>query len=269
VGDSVGRPEREILHERDGRIGYLTLNRPPLNILTIAIFEQMAGALDVMRASGDMDILVIRSAGDRAFSAGADVADHTPERAGRMLESFHRVARSLWSIDAVTLAAVRGPVLGGGMELALCCDLVVASTDAEFGQPEIHVGCFPPIAAAVLPQRIGRARAADLILTGRRITAQEALSMGLVSRLADEDRFEEEVREAIDTLTGNSGPVMRRAIKALRGAQQAELLERLAANERIYLEDLLMLGDAREGVAAFLEKREPRWRSRREETPGS
>lgn len=253
-----GVPREVILRERDGRVGWITVNRPPLNILNVETFEKLAAAL-VDLTSGGADIIVIRSAGERAFCAGADVAEHLPQNAPRMLEAFHRVARFLWSMDAVSVAAVRGLALGGGMELALCCDIIVASEDAQFGQPEIKVGSFPPIASVVLPARVGRHHAADIVLTGRKISAFEALALGLVSRLAPPGEFEAEVSRAVAALRDNSGPVMRQAVRALRGATAAEFSDALAAAEKIYIHDLLALDDAREGVAAFLEKRKPRW----------
>lgn len=257
----------DVLHEHDGSIGYITINRPPLNILNIAAFDRMAAALIDLTERAQVDIVVIRSAGERAFSAGADVSEHLPEMAPVMLNSFHRVARILATMEAVSVAAVQGLALGGGMELALCCDLVVASENTEFGQPEIQVGAFPPIAAALLPVQVGRQVAADLVLTGRRISGFEALALGLVSRLASPGGFEEELGGIIASLSRNSGPVMRQAVKALRARHSAAFLEALEANESMYVKDLLALPDAREGVEAFLAKRKPRWPSRPKETP--
>lgn len=268
---AVGASSDSILCEQKGRVGWVTINRPPLNILNIAAFDRLAAALAGLMADGQVDIVVIGSAGERAFSAGADVAEHLPGRAPLMLEAFHRVARFLTSMDAVSVAAVRGLALGGGMELALCCDIVVATEDAQFGQPEIRVGAFPPIAAALLPGLVGRHHAADIVLTGRKISAFEALALGLVSRLAPSAEFDAELLGVVNQLSENSGPVMRQAVRALRGARAAEFSDALAATEKIYLNDLLSLDDSREGVEAFLEKRKPRWQNpdpgRPKETP--
>ncbi|HKY31204.1 MAG TPA: enoyl-CoA hydratase/isomerase family protein [Candidatus Polarisedimenticolia bacterium] len=255
-----------IRHERAGRTGYVTINRPPLNILTIAAMDRLAAAIIDLTERDPVDVMVIRAAGDRAFSAGADVAEHLPELAPVMLSSFHRVARLLWSTETVSVAAVKGLALGGGMELALCCDLVVASENAEFGQPEIHVGSFPPIASVILPQRVGRQVAADIVLTGRRLSGFEALALGLVSRLASPGAFEEELGSVIGALERNSGPITRHAVRALRAGRAEEFTRALDASEAIY-RDLLVLADAREGVEAFLQKRKPRWQSRPKETP--
>jgi cyclohexa-1,5-dienecarbonyl-CoA hydratase len=255
-----------VMRERDGRIGYITISRPPLNILNIDVFDQLASALaDLTRGDG-VDIIILRSMGERAFSAGAEVAEHVPEKAPRMLEAFHRVARFLWSMDAVSVAAVRGLALGGGMELAMCCDIIVAAEDATFGQPEILLGSFPPVAAAVLPGRVGRHHAADIVLTGRRLSAFEALALGLVSRLAPPAEFEQELGRVIQSLRDNSGPVLRLAVRALRGAAAAEFSDALAVNEKLYVNELLALDDAREGIEAFLQKRKPRWKGAHKET---
>jgi cyclohexa-1,5-dienecarbonyl-CoA hydratase len=247
-----------VLRERDGRVGRLTINRPPLNILNVDTFEKLAaGVVDL--TAGGADIIVIGSAGERAFCAGADVGEHLPENAPRMLEAFHRLARLLSSMDAVSVAAVRGLALGGGMELALCCDIIVASEDAQFGQPEIKLGSLPPIASVLLPARVGRHHAADIILTGRKISAFEALALGLVSRLAPPGAFDAEIARVVGLLRDNSAPVMRQAIRALRGTSATQFSDALAATEKIYVHDLLAIDDAREGIQAFLEKRKPRW----------
>ncbi len=249
------------LEHSEERTAWVVIDRPPWNILDLDAFKRLGAILKDVASGASCDVLVIGAAGEKAFSAGADIADHTSERAPLMLAAFHEVARALWSLPAVSVAAVRGVALGGGMELAMCCDIVLASEDARFGQPEIKLGCFPPIAAAMLRTTIGRARAADLILTGRTLEAGEALAMGLVSGVASPERFDDAVRELVVALGGNSSAVMRLALKALRSGQTPALTRALAENERIYLEELLALPDAREGVEAFLQKREPRWQS--------
>jgi len=251
-----------ILHHREGRVGYITINRPPLNILNIAAFHAFETALRKLDAAGEADIVVIRAAGERAFCAGADVSEHTPEMAPKMLEAFHRVARRLWASGVVSVAAARGLALGGGFELLLCCDIVVATDDVQLGQPEIKVGSFPPIAAALLPDSIGRQLASDLVLTGRRLSGFEALALGLVSRLVSPEELDAEIERVVQALADNSGAVMRRAVKALRGARSLKFAEALAVTEKIYLEDLLPHPDAREGVEAFLQKRKPKWSQR-------
>lgn len=231
----------------EGRLARITLARPPLNVLDLAHLEELADAVGKAR---DAAILVLGADG-RCFSAGNDVADHAPARAPAMLAAFHRAIRGLLALDAITVADVRGDALGGGCELVLACDLCVAAPAARFGQPEIDVGCFPPVAAALLPARVGWARAVDLIATGRRIDAATAERWGLVARVA-EDGAEPLVQE----LLAKSPEVLRTTKAALRAARTGGL----DAAERVYLERLLPLPDCAEGVAAFLAKRPPRWR---------
>jgi len=224
----------------------VVLAKPPLNILDIddlgllgdRIGEAAGAAVVVLQADGDC----------RAFSAGNAVQDHAPERVPVLLERFHRVIRALLDTDAITVADVRGPALGGGCELVAACDLAYAAPGVEFGQPEIELGCFPPAAAALLPSRIGWTRAVEMIATGRRIPAEEAERIGLVTRVGTPDA-------AVERLLSLSAPVLAATKRALRTASLTE-------SERIYREELLLLDDCAEGVDAFLEKREPDWRHR-------
>ncbi|MDP2480124.1 MAG: enoyl-CoA hydratase-related protein [Candidatus Palauibacterales bacterium] len=245
--------------ERDGGILRLVLDRPPLNVADVAMLEALDAALRSEAASPDTRVVVLAGAG-RAFCAGADVADHVPARAPQMIRVFGRVIRGLLDLEVPSVAAVHGAALGGGCELAMACDLVWAREDARLGQPEVRVGAFPPAAAALLPRLVGPQAALDLVLTGRTIGAEEALRMGLVSRVLPVDSFEAEVRSMAAELAGLSRPVLgvaRRAVREAIGRPPGTALDRA---ESLYLEDLLPLRDAAEGVAAFMEKREPAWR---------
>lgn len=232
--------------EQEGRLARIVLARPPLNVLDLDHLGAFADAAE-RGARGQAAVLLLRAAEDcRAFSAGNDVADHAPEHAPPMLERFHRAVRALRETDAITVAEVRGAAFGGGCELVAACDLAVAAPDARFGQPEIDVGCFPPVAAALLPQRIGWTRAVEMIATGRILDAGEAHRIGLVTRLAPD------ANGLVAELLAKSPEVLRCAKAALRGGT----LERA---ERIYEQRLLPLADCAEGVRAFLEKRPPDW----------
>jgi len=257
-------PGPSILAEFDEATGtaFITLNRPPLNIVDIEGFTRLGDALEEAVGASGATIVVIRAAGEKAFCAGASVADHTPEKVRGMLEAFHRVARYLCGIEAVSIAAVRGAALGGGFELALCCDLIVASETATLGQPEINVGCFPPVAAAILPGLVGRQRAADVILTGRKISAFEALSMGIVSRVVPPEELDPALAALLTELQAKSRSVLRMTARALRKAHPSDFAADLARMERLYLEELMKLEDAREGIRAFMEKRKPVWSGR-------
>ena len=255
-------PEPAILVHHDGPAVTVTLNRPPLNILDIQTIDRLGKAIEELASDPGVLIIVLRGAGDRAFSAGVAVQDHTPDKVVPMLESLHGTIRRLRDLEAVTVAAVQGHCLGGGMELAMSCDLVVATDDACFAQPEIELGCYPPVAAALLPSRIGAGLTLDLALTGRTLTCEEAERLGLVARRVPSGKLDEAVQELAAQITTKSAPVVRLAKKAVRAGRDLPFSEALAETERIYKEELLPLEDMAEGAAAFLEKRRAVWRNR-------
>ncbi len=247
-----------------GRTAWVTLDRPPLNVLDIPTMRALAGEL--ARRIPASDFIVFEGAGPKGFSAGAEVREHTPDRVAEMLAAFHDVFRHLARADCLTIAAVHGHCLGGGMELAMFCDFVVAAESARFGQPEIKLGCFPPIALITLPRLAGLRAALDLILTGRTISAREARELGLVTRVVADEALAMAVDLLLAELHALSPAVLRLTRQALRrglGENGPEGFERqLAEVERFYLETLMKTEDAQEGIRAFLEKRAPVWRAR-------
>jgi cyclohexa-1,5-dienecarbonyl-CoA hydratase len=248
--------------EKSGRLASITWERPPLNVLDIALLRQLDAALDACAAEKRVDVVVFRGGGERAFSAGVDIKDHTREKVPEMLEVVHGAMRKLLALPQVTVAAVEGVCLGGGCELATCCDLILASEESSFATPEILVGCYPPLAVARFPSLIGYRRAADMILSGRTISAQEALSAGLVSRLAPRGQLETVLAQLVHELLAKSGSVLRLTVKALRQLSLRDFEAPLRRSEEIYLNELLTTQDVEEGVRAFLEKRQPDWTHR-------
>ncbi|HXN64684.1 MAG TPA: enoyl-CoA hydratase/isomerase family protein [Candidatus Acidoferrales bacterium] len=248
----------------EGRTAWITLDRPPLNVLDTVMMKSLsrvlAHVLDPKAAS--CDFLVFQGAGAKAFSVGAEVADHAPDRIGSMLAAFHQVFRQLVRAECVTIAAVHGHCLGGGMELATFCDFVIATESAEFGQPEIKLGCFPPVAMITLPALIGPRAAMDLILTGRTIATPEALRLGLISQVTADKGLDAAVREFIASQRALSPTVLKLTARLLRRDWQSEFETELGKIEQVYLGQLMKMEDAREGVRAFLEKRPPAWRRR-------
>src|SRR6266849_9888923 len=188
---------RETIHvHREGKTAWVTLDRPPLNVLDIPMMKSLSRAL--ARLVTECDFLVFQGAGAKGFSAGAEVRDHASDRVAAMLAAFHDVFRLLVRADCLTIAAVHGHCLGGGMELATFCDFVIATESAQFGQPEIKLGCFPPVALVPLPHLIGMRAVADLILTGRQIGAAQACELGLVTRVVADDAL----AQAVNALLG-------------------------------------------------------------------
>jgi cyclohexa-1,5-dienecarbonyl-CoA hydratase len=244
------------------RVATLTINRPPLNILDIPTIDRLGEMIAGLAVDPDLVVIVLRGAGARAFSAGVAVQDHTPDRVGPMLDSLHATIRRLRDLDAITIAAVQGQCLGGGMELAMACDLVVAAEDVRFSQPEIKLGCFAPVAAALYPSRIGAGRTLDLLLSGGNLSLERALLLGLVHRVAPVGRLDDKVAELVSRLLLHSAPVIRLTKKAVRAGRDLPFPAALAETERIYKEELLPLEDVEEGAAAFLKKRVPFWKHR-------
>ena len=238
----------------------LTLRRAPLNVLDIAALGQLESALTELARDESILLLILRAEG-KMFSAGVDVADHTPDKVGEMIPLFDRACRLLANFPCPTLAVVHGHALGGGCELVLCCDLAVMTENAKIGQPEIQLAAFAPIAAMRLPRMVGYRAAADMLLTGRALTADEAAKLGLVNAVVPADKLEQWVQEKTAQLTGLSRVALTMTKRALNlgfGEWDASASEL----ERLYLDELMKTEDAHEGLAAFMEKRTAVWKHR-------
>lgn len=245
-----------------GVAAHIVLNRPPLNILDLPSLRELNTVLASLPAPPAVRHLVFSGAGVRAFSAGVDVKDHLSDRVAEMLETFHRVFRTLWASEWISVAAVRGHCLGGGMELATFCDFVLAADTAQFAQPEIKLGSFPPVAAVTLPVLVGSKRALDLLLSGRTLSAAEAHAVGLVTRVVPEAELEAATQHLLGELNQLSPAVQALTKKALWRAQGFDFERRLKLSEEVYLNSLMKTHDAQEGLQAFLEKRPPVWEGR-------
>src|SRR6267142_3710151 len=201
---------------KNGRSISITWEPPPLNVFDLKLLRELDQALTICAQDGEADVIVFQGAGARAFSAGVDIRDHSREKVPEMLDAVHGVIRKLLALPQVTVAAVRGLCLGGGCEVAISCDLIIASEESSFATPEILVGCYPPVALARFSSLIGYHRAAEMILTGRTFSAQEALAMGLINRVFPGDQLEGELKSLLEELLGKSGAVLRIALKGLR-----------------------------------------------------
>ncbi|MGH7847425.1 MAG: enoyl-CoA hydratase/isomerase family protein [Candidatus Binatia bacterium] len=251
-----------VVTEKRARAGYVTFSRPPLNVLNLALLRELGRVLESVKTDDAVDFLVLRGEGERAFSAGVDVADHTAERVPEMLETVHGVMKNLFSLPQVTVAVIDGACLGGGCELASCCDFLLASEDSFFATPEINVGCYPPVALARFASEIGYHRAAEMILTGKRFSAAEACAMGFVNRIVPRPELDQALEEFLDELRGKSRAVLRVTVQGLREIALRSFSQALKRSEEIYLNDLLKTEDVEEGVRAFVEKRKPIWKHR-------
>lgn len=247
----------------EDRVARINFARPPLNIFNIEMMREIGNALT--ECSQHRNLVAIVFAADktcRAFSAGVAVEEHADDTVYQMLDSFHGIFRTLEQLARPTIAVVDGSALGGGCELVAACDIVIASESARFGQPEIKLGVFPPIAAILLPRIIGEKRARELILTGEMIDAVEAAKLGLVNYVVPGIQLDQKTVEVLSKLRDLSAATLeftRKAISLGRGQSFDSVLREV---ENMYLNELMKTADAKEGIQAFMEKRKPVWRDR-------
>ena len=243
------------------QVACITLKREPLNVLNIAMMKEINHALDSLAGPSDLLALLFQAEG-KAFSAGVDVGEHLGDQVRDMIEVFHGMFRRMDKLGLLSVASVQGAALGGGCELAVYCDLVVASSRAKFGQPEILVGVFPPIAAQIMPRIMGRKKALELIVTGDTIGAEEARSLGLVNTVVEPEQLAGETENLLNKLRRLSPMVLKKTREAFTVGLKDNAEEALLDIEKVYLDDLMTTHDAEEGLKAFLEKRKAVWENR-------
>jgi cyclohexa-1,5-dienecarbonyl-CoA hydratase len=244
----------------EGGIVGITLNRPPLNVLTIAMMEELIDALKW--AQQEPGALLVIDAEGKAFSAGVDVADHTPDKVGQMIDVFDRLFKTMFEVEKPIVALVNGAALGGGYEIVLACDLVVASEKAKLGQPEINVGVFPPVACYILPRLVSWPRALEIMLSGETFSAARAEQMGLVNKVLPADDFASGCSDFLKKFLAQSPVVLALTKKAALAGQGKSFLDGIKIIDKIYLDELMQTEDAVEGLNAFTEKRRPVWKGK-------
>ena len=247
----------------EDRVARVTFARPPVNIFNIAMMREVNQALTEISQQRDLVAIVFDAAADcKAFSAGVAVEEHAEETIFQMLDSFHAIFRNIEQLARPTIAVIDGPALGGGCELVAACDVAIASERARFGQPEIKLGLFPPVAAVLLPQVIGDKRARELMLTGELVDAAEAARLGLISYLVPAAQLEQKTSEVLAKLRELSASALEHAKRAIDLGRGRSLDSALKEIEDMYLHELMKTYDATEGIKAFIEKRKPVWRNR-------
>jgi cyclohexa-1,5-dienecarbonyl-CoA hydratase len=251
-----------ILFETKEEKALLTINRPPLNILNISTMEEINTAVRSLVGNKEVKVLVISSSGEKAFSAGVDVADHTGEKVEKMLRVFHDIFRTLAKLDQVSVAALKGLTLGGGCEIALFCDLIFAADNLKIGQPEIKLSVLPPVALLILPRLVGLKKASELLLSGKTIEASEAERIGLINKVVPLVSFDSELESFTQPFLELSLVGLKYSKKGINLGLETNFLEGLDRIEKIYLEELMTSEDANEGLKAFMEKRKPLWKNR-------
>jgi cyclohexa-1,5-dienecarbonyl-CoA hydratase len=245
----------------EGLLARIIFTHPPLNVIDFQMMDELMQALQDLQQRVEISAVII-SGGERAFSAGVDVAVHTPEHIQGMFQKFHGLILALAKFSKITIAEVRGVCLGGGAELAMMCDMCFTTEKAKWGFPEITLGCYPPVACTALAALVGQKRAADLIFTGRTFSGQEAAGWGLANEAHPEGELQEIIQETLDRLFKLSPAALAHAKKAFYAWDSIHLDKGLAKAEKIYIEELMQTEDAKEGIQAWLEKRKPEWKGR-------
>jgi cyclohexa-1,5-dienecarbonyl-CoA hydratase len=245
----------------EGEIARLTLDRPEHNLLNERVLMELVAGINAVSETHEIKLIVLDSAA-KVFCGGIELGEYTARRVFQLLDAFHGAFSAMVETAKPLLVVVNGPAFGGGAELAALGDLVIATPNARFAQPEIKLGAFPPLAAAVLPHILGPKLALELVLTGETMTAERARQVGLVNWLVPEADLKKKVDEVIAKVTSQSGPVLTMAKRAILGSLGLPLREAVRNSMKVFLNELADLEDAQEGLRATVEKRAPKWKNR-------
>jgi cyclohexa-1,5-dienecarbonyl-CoA hydratase len=257
------RPEDyQFVHFRvEGEVARLTLDRPDHNLLNERMLIELAAGINSLSERSEIKLIVLDSAA-ATFCGGIELDEYTPRRVFQLLDAFHGAFSAMLDTSKPVLVVVNGNAFGGGAELAALGDLVIATPRARFAQPEIKLGVFPPLAAAILPNILGPKIASELVLTGETMTAERARELGLVNWLVPEAELQKKVDEVIAKVTSQSGPVLTMAKKAILGSMGLPIREGVRNSMKVFLNELADLEDSQEGLRALVEKRAPKWKNR-------
>jgi cyclohexa-1,5-dienecarbonyl-CoA hydratase len=245
----------------DGEVAHLRLDRPEQNLLNERMLMEIAAGINSVSEKASVKLILLDSAG-KTFSGGIELGEYTQRRVFQLLDAFHNAFSAMMDTSKPGLVVVNGPAYGGGAELAALGDLVIATPNAKFAQPEIKLGAFPPLAAAVLPYILGPKRALELVLTGEAMSAERARDIGLVNWMVPEAELIGKVDEVIRRVTAQSGPVLTMAKKAILGSLGLPLRDGVRNSMKVFLNELADLEDSQEGLRALVEKRAPKWKNR-------
>ncbi len=245
---------------KDGALLCLSLNRPKANIVDAEMIAALDQAFADHADNADLSAVLLTAEGPH-FSFGASVEEHLPESCAAMLKSLHALVRRMLEFPVPVLVAIQGQCLGGGLEVAMAGHHLFAAPDANLGQPEMMLGVFAPAASCLMPERVGQSRAEDLLYSGRSVSGDEALQIGLVNSVSPDPKAA--ATAYFDThLAGKSASSLRMAVRAARAAYNAQMIARINEVEDLYLNDLMSTRDAVEGLEAFIAKRPAKWENK-------
>lgn len=249
--------DRHLLYRVDEGVGYITINREAQrNAITPEALALFHAYLDEAEKDGQVRALLITGAGDKAFCTGAQLSGGVTTQGKDVFGSYADLLNRIAGFPKPTVARVKGFCLAGGMGFMLACDIVIASDDSRFGTPEVNVGLWPMMIGALIFRNVLQKKAMEMILLGERLTAQEALAMGLITRVVPVGDLDDEVKKVMAALTAKSPVGMRigkQAFSAMAGLPLHEALQFLSEK----LKEVVSTEDAKEGITAFIEKRQP------------
>jgi cyclohexa-1,5-dienecarbonyl-CoA hydratase len=253
---------KHIRFDTSSHVARITLNQPPYNVLTIPLMKELVEAIGSLNGSAIIKCIVLDSSSPKAFSAGISLEDSKPDRVFQTLDAFNSVFEAIAEISKPLIVVVNGPAIGAGSELVAFGDLVIATPNARFAQPEVKMGVFPPFAAVMLPALIGPKKAYELILTGQALSAEEAYQLGFVNKVVPETGLQQAVDELVSRIGEFSAPVLEMTKAVIGGTVGMPLHEALKKSHDIYLNQLMALEDVREGLRARLEQRKAVWKNK-------
>ena len=242
-------------------VARITLNHPPYNVLTVPLMSELAGAIESLDNRNHVKCILLDSS-QKTFSAGISLEDSRPERIFQTLDAFNRVFQAIGEISKPLIVVVNGPAIGAGSELVAFGDMIIATGNARFAQPEVRMGVFPPFAAIMLPALIGWKKAYELLLTGQPLTADEAYALGFVNRVVPEAELTKTVNDILARIGEFSGPVLEMTKRVISSCMGMPLAQAMKRSQDIYLNQLYSLEDVQEGLRAVVEKRKPVWKNK-------
>jgi cyclohexa-1,5-dienecarbonyl-CoA hydratase len=257
-------PPKFIRWDDSGPAAHLTMARPKQNIMNVEMLKEMSRAIESLNSRDEVRMILLDAAPECEgyFSVGVEAAGYKTDMVFQMMDAFHQVFRSMTEVSKPIVAVVEGLAQGGGCELAAFCDIVIATENARFLQPEIKLGVFPPMGAVVYPRVIGPKHAMELLLTAEPISAQQALIMGLVNRVVPRAALKETVDSLVMRIGSQSTPVLQLLKRVVFEGTWRPFEQALKRSQDMYLNQLFELEDSQEGLRALVEKRKPVWKNK-------